>query len=250
MRDGDSSDLMALLTATADAVSAVLRAVDDWGLTGTRRGQYKADVLADDAALKVLRAAGVGVLSEESGLEGADRDVLVVVDPLDGSTNASRGVPWFATALCALDDSGPVAALVVNQASGVRYSATAGGGAWSGDRALRPSGAARLKGSYLGLNGYPPTWFGWGQYRTFGAAALDLCLVADGVLDGYVDCAPRSHGVWDYCASLLICREAGAACVDAFGRELVVRDPQERRTPVAAGTPELLAELVVARQAF
>jgi len=250
MRDGDPTELSDLLTATADAVAEVLRTVDDWGLTGTRRGQYKADLLADEAALRVLRSAGVGVLSEESGLEGADRDLLVVVDPLDGSTNAARGVPWFATALCVLDADGPIASLVVNQASGVRYRATAGGGAWCGDRPVRPSGATALKGSFLALNGYPPKWFGWGQFRTFGAAALDLCLVADGVLDGYVDCAPQSHGVWDYCASLLICTEAGAPCVDAFDRELVVRDPDERRTPVAAATPSLLGELVAARQAF
>ncbi len=43
---------------------------------------------------------------------------MVVIDPLDGSTNASRGVPWFATALCLVDDDGPAVALVANQAIG------------------------------------------------------------------------------------------------------------------------------------
>ena len=44
------------------------------------------------------------VLSEESGRTGVDdSDVVVVVDPLDGSTNAARGIPWFATSLCAVD---------------------------------------------------------------------------------------------------------------------------------------------------
>src|SRR4051794_11640938 len=109
-------ELLDLLHRCATAVCDALAGVSDWGLSGARDGQYNADLLADAAALSVLRAAGVGVLSEESGLEGASRPVLVVVDPLDGSTNASRGVPWFATALCALDASGPRAAVVVNQA--------------------------------------------------------------------------------------------------------------------------------------
>ncbi len=243
-------DLLQLLHDTADAVAAALRQVDDWGLSGARTGQYKADLQADDAALAVLRRAGVGVLSEESGLEGADRPILVVVDPLDGSTNASRGVPWFATALCALDTDGPRVALVVNQASGRRYSAVRGGGAWTDGRRLVPSIGGTIGEAILGLNGYPPRHLGWEQFRAFGAAALDLCLVADGVLDGYVDCVDGSHGLWDYCASLLICREAGAACVDAFGRELVVRDPAARRTPVAAGTAELLDVLLAVRQTF
>ena len=50
----------------------------------------------------------------------------------------------------------------------------------------------------IGLSGYPPRSLGWGQYRALGAAALDLCAVADGVLDGYVDCSRDAHGSWDY----------------------------------------------------
>jgi fructose-1,6-bisphosphatase/inositol monophosphatase family enzyme len=80
-----------------------------------------------------------------------------------------------------------------------------------------------------------------------GAAALDLCHVAGGVLDGYVDCMAEAHGVWDYLASVLICREAGAHVVDLLGRDLVVLDRSARRTPVAAATPALLAQLVAAR---
>jgi fructose-1,6-bisphosphatase/inositol monophosphatase family enzyme len=239
--------LLQVLHDTADAVAAALRGVRDWGPSGVRDGQYAADLVADGAALAVLNAAGFGVLSEESGLQRADRTVMVIVDPLDGSTNASRGIPWYATALCALDADGARAALVVNQASGVRYSALRGAGAHVDGRALAPSRVRSLREAVLGLNGFPERHFGWAQYRSLGAAALDLCLVAEGVLDGYVDCAERSHGVWDYAASLLICREAGAFVQDAFGRELLVRDPSARRTPLAAGTQGLLAALCEAR---
>jgi fructose-1,6-bisphosphatase/inositol monophosphatase family enzyme len=77
-------------------------------------------------------------------------------------------------------------------------------------------------------------------------------MVACGVLDGYVDCDDRSaegaHGVWDYLASVLICREAGAPVVDLQGRDLVHLVHDDRRTPLAAATPELLAALVSARR--
>jgi fructose-1,6-bisphosphatase/inositol monophosphatase family enzyme len=243
-------DLLQLLHDTADAVAVALARVTDWGLSGAKHGQYKADLAADAAALGVLRRAGVGVLSEESGLERADRSIVVVVDPLDGSTNASQGLPWYATALCALDADGPRVGLVANQAGGPRYTAVRGGGAFVGERRLVPSGCTDVTQAVLGLNGLPPRHLGWEQFRVMGAAALDLCAVADGVLDGYLDCTPASHGVWDYCASLLICREAGARCEDAQGRELVVRDHAARRTPVAAATPELMATLMAARATF
>src|SRR5207248_2509612 len=80
-----------------------------------------------------------GVLSEESGRHHADRAVTVVVDPLDGSTNASRGIPWFATSLCAVDDEGPLAALVVNLVDGTTYRAERGQGATVDGRVIAPS---------------------------------------------------------------------------------------------------------------
>ena len=102
----------------------------------------------------------------------------------------------------------------------------------------------------MGLSGWPPLNFGWDQYRSLGAAALDLCAVAAGVLDGYVDCSPDAHGPWDYLGGVLVCREAGAVVTDAFDRELVVLDHAARRTPVAAATAALHAELVTARRSF
>ena len=93
------------------------------------RGQHHSDIAADEAALGVLLPGGVGVLSEESGLHEADRDVVVVVDPLDGSTNAAHGIPWYAVSLCAVDAEGPRAALVINIATGERFEAVRGGGA-------------------------------------------------------------------------------------------------------------------------
>jgi fructose-1,6-bisphosphatase/inositol monophosphatase family enzyme len=241
-------DRLGLLHDVADAVSAALAGVTDFGPSGARSGQYALDVVANDAALSVLRRAGVGVLSEESEFEPGATGEVVVIDPIDGSTNASRGMRYFATAMCVVDADGPSAALVVNQATGERYWATRSGGAFRDGVRLHPSPCTDTSDAILGLNGLPPQPLGYRQCRVLGAVALDLCLVAAGVLDGYVDCVDEGHGVWDYLASVLICREAGVGVVDLHDRELAVLDHDARRTTIAAATPQLLAQLTAARR--
>jgi fructose-1,6-bisphosphatase/inositol monophosphatase family enzyme len=244
------TDRLSLLHDAADAVAVVLRANREHGFSGLRPGQYVLDLRADDAALAVLRRAGVGIVSEESGVEAGTRPEWVIVDPVDGSTNASRGIPWFATSLCLVDEVGPAVALVVNQASGVRFWAERGGGAWCDGQRLGGSGCTDLAAAVVGLNGVPPRPLGSWQSRMFGAAALDLCAVAAGALDGYVDCVVEAHGVWDHAGATLICAEAGVPVVDLHGRDLVVLDHAARRTPVAAATPVLLDALLAARRTF
>ncbi|HUP68864.1 MAG TPA: inositol monophosphatase [Acidimicrobiales bacterium] len=246
----DDDDLLEILNEAADAIAAVLAPLEDWGLAGTRAGQYHSDLAADAAAVALLTGAGLGVLSEESGLHHDDRALLVALDPVDGSTNASHRLPWYATSLCALDSAGARAAVVVNQSSGVRYEAVRGAGATRDGQKIRPSRSTHLPAALVGLSGFPPGHFGWGQFRALGAAALDICAVADGMLDAYVDCSPHAHAPWDYLGAMLVCQEAGAVVADAHGRDLIARGWSERRTPVAAGTPELLAQLLAARSTF
>lgn len=241
-----------LLHEVADAVAAAFAEVRDFGPSGNRDGQYALDVVANDAALPLLRAAGLGVLSEESEFEAGTTGEVAVIDPIDGSTNASRGLPWFATAICVVDAEGPSVSLVVNQASNDRFWAVRGGGAWRNGERIRPSGCTDVGDSIVGLNGLPPRPLGYRQSRVYGAVALDLCMVACGVMDGFVDCDDRSpegaHGVWDYLASTLIVREAGGHVVDLHGRDLVALDHAARRTLVAAGTKQLLEALTAARR--
>ena len=123
--------------------------------------------------------------------------------------------------------------------------AVRGGGAWFDDgvhdpERLSSTGVTAMGEALVGLSGLPPHHLGWRQYRALGASALDLCLVASGTLDAFIDCSPDAHGVWDYAAGTLICHEAGALVVDALGRDLIVLDPDARRTPVGAATDQLL----------
>ena len=244
-------DIVAFLHDVADAAADTLDEIQSWAESGERDGQYDADVVVDDVVVSMLEAAGFTVLSEESstgaGVFRVDGDdLLVVVDPVDGSTNASRGVPWYATSLCVVDRDGPRAALVAEQSgSEVRYAAVRGGGANCDGVPMRVEPCTDVSRAVVGVNGAPPQAPGWWQTRTFGAASLDISLVAKGALDGYLD--QHDHGVWDYLAAVLIAREAGCIVADALGRELTVLDPTVRRSPVVANSSVICDLLLAAR---
>jgi fructose-1,6-bisphosphatase/inositol monophosphatase family enzyme len=165
---------------------------------------------------------------------------------VDGSTNASLGIPWYATSLCAVDAAGPRAAVVVNQASGVRFEAVRGGGARKDGVTIAPSGCSRMDRAIVAFSGYPPRHLGWNQYRCLGAAALDLCAVAEGVLDGFGVVGGSCLGSWDYLGGMLVCTEAGAVLGEADGRDLVTLGHDQRRSPFAAATSVLLEEFLAA----
>lgn len=234
----------------AAAVFDVLADTIDWGASGVREGQYAVDLVADQACLDVLYGAGYRVLSEESGVTGpagSESAPLVVVDPLDGSTNASRGIPWYATALCLVDDEGPALGMVVNHATGDRFLASRGNGAQRNGRQIHVSGQTELSRAIVGSAGLPRRHYGWAQFRALGASAPDICAVACGVTDAWFDSGAH-HGIWDYLASVLILTEAGGAVAEVYDRDLSVLDHTARRGPVVAATPELLAALLEQRR--
>jgi len=208
-----------------------------------RPGQYAIDVVADRAALEILHRVPLTVVSEESGITGTpNAPVTVVMDPIDGSSNAARDIPYWATSLCALDREGPLAAMVINHATGSSFRALRGAGATRDGQPLEPSSATRVEDAVVGISNLPGRMLAWKQFRALGSCALALCDVAYGALDGYFD-AGSVHAPWDYLGGLLICTEAGVAIVDAEDRPLGIADPNARRRLVAAGTPQLLQAL-------
>ena len=242
---GIDDPLLAVLHEATDAVIDALAGCGDWGPSGCP-GQYASDLVADEAGTEVLRAHGLRVLSEESGLEPGEGPVAVI-DPIDGSTNAWRRLPWYATSICVVEGSEALAAVVHDHASGTRFEAARGRGARRNGAALpwRGDDPTPLSEAVIGVNGRPPQPGGWAQFRCLGAAALDLCAVAEGRLDGYIDFSGRGLGPWDYLGAMLVCQEAGVAVQDGLGRGLVTEEPEARRQPVAAAGP-LLDDLLAA----
>lgn len=238
--------------ALFDEIAAAVRervASSDLAAVGDRPGQYRLDLDADAVVVGPLLDAGFGVLSEESGRHAPEREVCVVVDPVDGSTNASRGLPCWATSLCAVDAAGPLVATVVDHTRSVTYRAARGAGAYvveAGREPARISVAAEVEvgDAVVAVNGWSADRPATRQFRALGAAAIELCLVAAGAFDGYVNLDGDSHGSWDYLGGLLILTEAGGTAADRRGRDLVTLDHAARRSIVAASGPGLLADMM------
>ncbi len=236
--------LDAFSAASVAAREAVARLSHDQKHAKTgRAGQYGLDIVADMAALKVLRDLDVVIVSEESGWSGSETAAItIVLDPIDGSTNCAHGVSYYATSIAALDADGLLCACVVNQATHMEYRAVRGEGATLDGTPLQSSGVKSIEDAIVALSGMPSRLLAWRQFRALGCASLALCDVAAGGFDGYID-GGAWHAPWDYLGGVLMCREAGAVVVDARNHPLDVSDPTQRRALLAAATPELLEAL-------
>ena len=234
-----NDSLLVPLRECAREIGEVVQGHRGRGLSGDRATQYHLDVAADDVARRVLGGAGFRVMSEESGVTGHG-EFTVVVDPIDGSTNCDRGIPFYSTSIAVVRDGELVAALVRNQATGTIFEAEKGSGARRDGVLIAPSGQNDIAQAIVGSSGYPSHNLGWSQNRSLGAASLEICLVADGSLDVFGVAQQSGLNVWDYLAGLLIVREAGAFYADYCDEELVTTDDVVRH-PVFAGSGELLA---------
>ncbi|SDY32050.1 myo-inositol-1(or 4)-monophosphatase [Amycolatopsis xylanica] len=170
------------------------------------------------ARLAELRPSDA-VLGEEAGGAAGD-GVTWVIDPIDGTVNFLYGLPWFAVSLAAQVGGVSVAGAVVEPVSGRRWTAARGHGSFLDGRRLSVSGPARLDLTLLG------TGFAYRQERRVrqarfaagmlgrvrdirrpGAASLELCSVAAGWTDAYIE---HGLGRWDWAAGALVASEAGA----------------------------------------
>ncbi len=235
---------MSTLLECATQIGQVVGEHRGRGLSGRRPTQYHLDVAADEVALRVLVGAGYRVMSEESGLSGAGQ-ITVVVDPIDGSTNCDRGVPFYATSLAALSGDELIAGVVVNLVTGTTYAAERGAGATRDGAPICTSAHTGIAGAIIGFSGTPARHLGWAQSRALGAASLEICLVADGSLDAYAVAQRSTLHPWDYLAGALIVRESGGRVGEYDGAELVTIEDVGRRF-AAAASEGLLEELLVA----
>ncbi|MDG6948024.1 MAG: hypothetical protein JRN40_01760 [Nitrososphaerota archaeon] len=196
-----------------------------------------ADKLAEDLLLKKIgRVRGVRVLSEEAG-EAGDRggETLAVVDPLDGSSNFVRGIPFYCTSVAIVErgtaeGSGVVEVGVVRDlVTGDVYAARRGEGAKKNGKPIRTAETAKITESVVGVDLssapkglYPdlqPLLDGIKRQVHFGANALELCFLAEGKTDAFVDLRERMR-ITDFAAAWLIALEAGAEVTARDGGEL------------------------------
>lgn len=219
---------LALLREMADAVARVVRdsSPERWGEELGVGADGTATKLVDDLAereiLRILRARRtdrINLLSEEAGFVDLKGDRLLVADPIDGTTNAARGIPFYCVSLAmgrkTLSDV--EVGLVQNLCTGERYEAIAGRGATRNGRPIKVRAPGKDHVYAVGSTAGPLP--GQGAMRCFGASALEMCLVAQGGLDGYHYARPILR-IIDVAASTLIVREAGGVVLDRAGEDL------------------------------
>jgi myo-inositol-1(or 4)-monophosphatase len=244
----DPEELLAIAREVARAAAELAVAMRDDGVGEVSTKSTATDVVtaADRAverqAVAALRQArpGDAVLGEEGGAVAASGGrVRWILDPIDGTVNYLYGLPLYAVSLAAEVDGVVVAGVVRNATSGEEWTAVRGRGAYRDGRRLSGSGVTDLGQVLLGTGfAYDPARRAHQaavlaallpqvrDVRRMGAAALDLCLTAEGALDVYYE---KGLNIWDHAAGGLVAAEAGLRVTGLAGAppgpDLVIAAP-------------------------
>jgi myo-inositol-1(or 4)-monophosphatase len=216
------------------------------------------DLVAESAITQTLKSHEFSftLISEESGIKEYGRtphEHFVTVDPIDGTTNLMRGIPFYATSIAV--SAKPTlravnTALVADLFRDVTYTAQRGEGAYRNSQKITPSKNTSLEEAVIGvdLNTY------WIQkivprltslmqktkhIRHLGANALELCYVADGTTDAFIDIRGKLRAT-DVAAAWLIVQEVGAEITTPMGKPLNIKlNPKQKVSFIAAANRKI-----------
>jgi len=223
----------------------------------------KVDLAAESAIVSTLRKHEITftLISEESGVVEygeSPSQCYVTVDPIDGTTNLMRGAPFYATSIAVSTEATLTkvhTALVTDLFHGTTYTAQKGVGAYKDDRRIRPSTSTLIEEAVVGidLNSYriqkivPRLTKLVGKInhvRHFGANALELCYVADGTIDAFIDIRGKLRTT-DMAAAWLIIREAGAIMTTPEGKPLRAKlDPAQKVQFIATANQKMHRKII------
>ena len=197
---------------------------------GLRDIVTRADLAAQARAVEVIRSQypDHDILSEESGqVPGGASDYCWIVDPLDGTTNYSRGNPCFSVSIALSHRQEVILGVVYDPLGGQLFRAQRGDNAYLNDRRIHVSAIERLIDAIVGLDwahkqemrSRITRWAAEvapkvGTLRSIGSAALGLCSVAAGWSDAYFNLSLKP---WDVAAASVIIQEAGGTVSDLAG---------------------------------
>lgn len=193
-----------------------------------------ADQIIDEFIIKTIQShfPDHNILTEESGLIKGKSDFKWIIDPIDGTTNFIHGIPIFAISIAVVRGGKPVIGVVEVPGHKEQFWAQEGKGAFLGRRHIHVSKTGDLDKALLGT-GFPydrkskEFQHSFELYKRFqtkargvrrtGSAALDLCYVAAGRLDGFWEYGLKP---WDIAAGKIILEEAGGTITNMDGSKL------------------------------
>ncbi len=221
------------------------------------------DLAAETAIVDTLKQNEITftLISEESGIKkfGADpEECFVTIDPIDGTTNLMHGLPFYACSIAVsrkrtLNDV--FAGLVADLAHNITYTAFKGKGAYRDGKEMETSKTATLEEAVVGLdlNTYKvkevvpklTTFISKTKHiRHFGANALELCYVANGLTDAFVDIRGKLRTT-DVAAGFLILKEAGGILTTPENKALNVElDPTKTVSFIASGNRQIHKKII------
>ena len=196
------------------------------------------DIAAENAILELVRQRFPqhAVLSEETAGGKIGEGYTWVIDPLDGTSNFTHGVPIFSVSIGVLEHGEPILGVVYDPMREHLFLAQRGGGATLNDRPLQVSSVSELQEAVIGLDwvrreeARREVLSNLGRVaprchtvRMMGSAALGLSYVATGWLDGYFHLALHP---WDAAAAVVLIAEAGGRCTTFEGQPYPVTSPR------------------------
>jgi myo-inositol-1(or 4)-monophosphatase len=244
--DEDLAELSGLARRTAAEAAALIQrmraeAVDVAGTKSSATDVVtRADLAAEDLIRERILAARPddGFIGEEGQDVRSTSAVTWVVDPIDGTVNYLYGLPHYAVSIAAQVASETVVGVVRAPVLGAEFWAVRGRGSFRGDARLQVRQGSDWSAALVA------TGFGYEaairerqgravaallpqirDIRRLGSCALDICAVAEGMVDAYVESGPN---LWDHAAAALVAQEAGARFEvqpSATGRDLLLCAP-------------------------
>lgn len=212
------------------------------------------DLVAEKTAIDVLRKRGVDatIIGEECGrIEG--KNGYVIMDAIDGTTNASRKIPFYCCSLAFATDfrlSAVTDAAVIDLANGDLYYASKGKGAFCNGKRIRVKEfnddvVVGMNVSKIGpdiVKKLAPVMARANHVRLFGAVALELCYLARGMIDASIDLRGKIRPT-DIAGAYLIVKEAGGKILDGDGKDLDSDLVVDTHVSFVSATPELWSVL-------
>jgi myo-inositol-1(or 4)-monophosphatase len=218
---------------------------------------------AEKAIVEVLlhHNASFTLVSEESGIKeygSYPKTCYITVDPIDGTTNFVRGLPFFCSSIAISHKpllSDVYAGMVVDLFHGTTYTAAKDSGAFRDSVKISTSTVTSLSEAVIGLdlNTYKAKQITTQlseliketrHIRHFGANALELCFVGDGLTDAFVDIRGKLRTT-DVAAGFLVLKEAGGTISTIDGNPVdAPLDPKNTLTFVASGNSQIHREIL------